>query len=159
MLRADEEPQIQATEPVAPIPPMTPGGAERRAHDYRRHGSRHATTDLFAALDVHSGRSVGECRERHRSEAFCAFADAIEAAVPDDLDVHLVLGNVSAHKAPPVHAWLLVHPRYTLHFVPTASSWLNLVECWFALLARGHYGFHLSDERGAMPVRVDEDGR
>jgi transposase len=132
VLCVDEKPQIQALTPTAPVLPMTPGVAERRTHDYVRHG----TTDLFAALDVHSGRVVGERRERHRSVDFCAFLDAVEAAIPAELDVHLVLDNASTHKAPPVKAWLLAHPRYVLHFVPTSSSWLNLVECWFSLLTR-----------------------
>ena len=132
VLCVDEKPQIQALGRTAPVLPMTPGVAERQTHDYRRHG----TTDLFAALDVHSGRVVGECRDRHRSVDFCAFLDTVEAAIPADLDVHLVLDNASTHKAPPVKAWLLAHPRYVLHFTPTSASWLNLVECWFALLTR-----------------------
>ncbi len=132
VLCVDEKPQIQATDRTAPVLPMTPGVCERRTHEYERHG----TTDLFAALDVHSGRVVGECRQRHRSVDFCAFLDTVEAAIPTDLDVHLVLDNASTHKAPLVKAWLLAHPRYVLHFTPTSSSWLNLVECWFALLSR-----------------------
>ena len=138
VLCVDEKPQIQALGRTAPVLPMTPGVAERQTHDYRRHG----TTDLFAALDVHSGRVVGECRDRHRSVDFCAFLDTVEAAIPADLDVHLVLDNArpeplpAPHKAPPVKAWLLAHPRYVLHFTPTSASWLNLVECWFALLTR-----------------------
>ena len=132
VLCVDEKPQIQATARTAPVLPMTPGVAERQTHDYVRHG----TTDLFAALDVHSGRVVGECRDRHRSVDFCAFLDTVDQAIPAGLDVHLVLDNASTHKAPPVKAWLLAHPRYVLHFTPTSASWLNLVECWFALLTR-----------------------
>ena len=137
VLCVDEKPQIQALTPTAPVLPMTPGVTERRTHDYERHG----TTDLFAALDVHSGRVIGECRRRHRAVDFCAFLDTVEAAVPSGLDVHVVLDNASTHKAPPVKAppvkaWLLAHPRYVLHFVPTSSSWLNLVEGWFSILTR-----------------------
>lgn len=132
VLCVDEKPQIQATDRTAPVLPMTPGVAERQTHDYARHG----TTDLFAALDVHSGRVVGECRDRHRSVDFCAFLDTVEASVPAELDVHVVLDNASTHKAPPVKAWLLAHPRYVLHFTPTSASWLNLVECWFSILTR-----------------------
>lgn len=132
VLCVDEKPQIQATDRTAPVLPMAPGVAERQTHDYARHG----TTDLFAALDVHSGRVVGECRPRHRAVDFCAFLDTVDAAVPPDLDVHVVLDNASTHKAPPVKAWLLAHPRYVLHFTPTSSSWLNLVECWFSILTR-----------------------
>jgi transposase len=132
VLCVDEKPQIQALGRTAPVLPMTPGVAERQTHDYKRHG----TTDLFAALDIHSGRVIGECRERHRSVDFCAFLDTVEASIPADLEVHLVLDNASTHKAPPVKAWLLAHPRYVLHFTPTSSSWLNLVECWFSILTR-----------------------
>ncbi len=132
VLCVDEKPQIQATDRTAPVLPMTPGVAERQTHDYARHG----TTDLFAALDVHSGRVIGECRDRHRAVDFCAFLDTVDAAIPADLDVHVVLDNASTHKAPPVKAWLLAHPRYVLHFTPTSSSWLNLVECWFSILTR-----------------------
>ncbi len=132
VLCVDEKPQIQATDRTAPVLPMTPGVAERQTHDYKRHG----TTDLFAALDIHSGRVIGECRERHCAADFCAFLDTVEVAVPADLDVHVVLDNLSAHKAPLVKAWLLAHPRYVLHFTPTSASWLNLVECWFSILTR-----------------------
>ena len=132
VLCVDEKPQIQATDRTAPVLPMTPGVAERQTHDYERHG----TTDLFAALDVHSGRVIGECRERHSAVDFCAFLDTIEGQVSAEFDVHLVLDNLGTHKAPPVKAWLLAHPRYHLHFTPTSSSWLNLVECWFSILTR-----------------------
>jgi transposase len=109
---------------------MRPGQAERRAHDYRRHG----TTSLFAALDVKSGRVVGECHRRHRSTEFRHFLDTIDAAVPARLDVHLVLDNYGTHKTAPIHRWLAKRPRFHLRFTPTGASWVNLVERWFATL-------------------------
>ena len=130
VLCVDEKPQIQATERTTPVLPMRPGQVERRTHDYVRHG----TTDLFAALDVKTGKVIGACRRRHRSREFRAFLDLIDRSVPPDLDVHLVLDNASTHKAPPIRRWLAKRPRYHLHFTPTSASWLNLVESWFALL-------------------------
>ncbi len=111
---------------------MRPGQAERRTHDYKRHG----TTDLFAALDVKAGTAIGACQRRHRSVEFRAFLDTIERGVPPDLEVHLVLDNAATHKTRLVHDWLVKRPRWHLHFTPTSASWLNLVECWFALLSR-----------------------
>jgi transposase len=132
VLCVDEKPQIQAIEGTAPVLPMRPGQIERRSHDYKRHG----TTDLFAALDVRAGTVIGTCKGRHRSTEFRAFLDQVEAAVPTDLDVHLVLDNAATHKTRLVHDWLLKRPRWHLHFTPTSASWLNLVECWFSLLTR-----------------------
>jgi transposase len=130
VLCVDEKPQIQAKAPTAPVLPMRPGQAERRTHDDVRHG----TTDLFAALDVKAGRVIGACRPRHRSLEFRAFLDQIDANVPADLDVHLILDNAATHKTRLVRDWLAKRPRYHLHFTPTSASWLNLVESWFALL-------------------------
>jgi transposase len=132
VLCVDEKPQIQAVEGTTPVLPMRPGQVERRSHDYRRHG----TTDLFAALDVKTGSVIGACKRRHRSEEFRAFLDQVEASVPADLDVHLVLDNASSHKTRLVHDWLMKRPRWHLHFTPTSASWLNLVEGWFSLLTR-----------------------
>ena len=109
---------------------MQPGQAERRSHDYRRHG----TTSLFAALDVASGRVIGEMHHRHRSIEFRAFLERIDREVPAELGVHLVLDNSSAHKTPLIHRWLARHRRFQLHFTHTYSSWLNQVERWFATL-------------------------
>ena len=97
---------------------MRPGQVERRSHDYRRHG----TTDLFAALNVKTGSVIGACKRRHRSEEFRAFLDQVEASVPADLDVHLVLDNASSHKTRLVHDWLVKRPRWHLHFTPTSAS-------------------------------------
>ena len=132
VLCVDEKPQIQAVEGTAPVLPMRPGQVERHSHDYKRHG----TTDLFAALDVKAGTVIGACKGRHRATEFRAFLDQVEAAVPADLDVHLVLDNAAIHKTRIVHDWMLKRPRWHLHFTPTSSSWLNLVEAWFSLLTR-----------------------
>ena len=132
VLCVDEKPQIQATERTAAVLPMRPSEPERMSHDYTRHG----TTDLFAALEVQSGRVIARCKPRHRSLEFRAFLDEVEAAVPADTEVHLILDNLQTHKAPLVHAWFLKRPHWQLHFTPTYSSWLNLVEGWFALLTR-----------------------
>ena len=130
VLSVDEKSQIQALERTQPILPLRPGAAERRTADYERHG----TTSLFAALDVKTGKVIGQCYPRHRAQEFRRFLDVIETAVPADQEVHLILDNYATHKAPTVHRWLLKHPRFHLHFIPTHSSWLNLVERWFGLL-------------------------
>jgi transposase len=130
VLCADEKSQIQALDRTQPIFPMRPGTPERRTHDYRRYG----TTSLFAALDVASGRVIGETHRRHRSVEFRSFLDRIDQEVPADLEIHVVLDNYVTHKTALVHRWLLRHPRFHLHFTPTYSSWINQVERWFALL-------------------------
>ena len=149
VLCVDEKPQIQALEGTAPVLPMRHrllairlrssrwwshrrGQVERHSQDYKRHG----TTDLFAALDIRAGTVIGACKGRHRATEFRAFLDQVEAVVPADLDVHLVLDNAATHKTRTVHDWLLKRPRWHLHFTPTSSSWLNLVEGWFSMLAR-----------------------
>jgi transposase len=132
VLCVDEKSQIQALDRTQPLLPMRPGQPERRSHDYVRHG----TTSLFAALDVKTGNVIGECRPRHRAIEFRKFLDTIDAAVPAELDVHLVLDNLSTHKTPAVKRWLAKRPRYHLHFTPTSSSWLNLVERFFAELTQ-----------------------
>lgn len=132
VLCVDEKSQIQALDRTQPLLPMRPGQAERRAHDYRRHG----TTSLFAALDVASGFVLGECHSRHRSLEFRRFLQLIDAAAPPGLELHLILDNYATHKTPAVRRWLLQHPRFRLHFTPTGASWLNLVERWFALLTQ-----------------------
>jgi transposase len=119
---------------------MRPGQAERRTHDYVRHG----TTSLFAALVVKTGQVIGECHRRHRAIEFRRFLATIDAAVPAELDAHLILDNSSTHKTPRIHRWLLRHPRFHLHFTPTSASWLNLVERWFADLTQ--------KQRGAAPT-------
>jgi transposase len=130
VLCVDEKTQIQALDRRAPLLPMRPGQVERRTHDYTRHG----TTSLFAALDVASGKVIGSFHQRHRSVEFRKFLDRIDAAVPADLDVHIILDNYGTHKTAAIQRWLAKRPRYHLHFTPTSASWLNLVERWFAAL-------------------------
>ncbi len=130
VLCVDEKAQIQALDRSAPVLGLMPGVAERRSHDYVRYG----TTNLYAALDVASGRVISEMTPRHRAEEFRRFLNLIEKSVPPHLDVHLVVDNSSTHKTPAIQRWLVRHPRFTLHFTPTYSSWLNLVERWFAEL-------------------------
>jgi transposase len=130
VLCVDEKAQIQALDRTAPVLPLLPGVPERRTHDYARYG----TTNLYAALDVASGQVIAEMTPRHRAEEFRRFLNLIDASVPAHLDVHLVLDNSSTHKTPSIQRWLLRHPRFRLHFTPTYSSWLNLVERWFAEL-------------------------
>jgi len=126
----DEKPQIQALERAQPILPMDLGMPERQTHNYIRHG----TLDLFAALNVATGEVVAQTKKQHRAKDFVAFLRVLDGAVDDGLAVHVILDNLSAHKAPAVKRWLLRHPRFQLHFTPTYSSWLNLVERFFALL-------------------------
>ncbi len=130
VLCVDEKSQIQALDRTQPILPMRPEQIERCTHDYTRYG----TTSLFAALDVKTGQVIGQCHRRHRSVEFRKFLDAIDDAVPVDLDVHLVLDNYGTHKTPMIRRWLTKRPRYHLHFTPTSASWINQVERWFAAL-------------------------
>ncbi len=130
VLCVDEKSQIQALDRTQPLLPMRPGQAERRTHDYKRYG----TTSLFAALNVKTGTLIGECHPRHRAVEFRKFLNTIEASVPKDLEIHLILDNYATHKTPAIHRWLARHPRFHLHFTPTSASWINLVERWFASL-------------------------
>ncbi len=130
VLCVDEKSQIQALDRSAPMLPLMPGVPVRHTHDYVRNG----TTNLYAALDLASGKVIADMSPRHRAEEFRRFLNLIERSVPDHLDVHVVLDNSSTHKTPSIQRWLVRHPRFTLHFTPTYSSWLNLVERWFAEL-------------------------
>jgi len=130
VLCADEKSQIQALDRTAPVLPLLPGVARRRSHDYTRHG----TTNLYAALEVASGKVISQMTPRHRAIEFKRFLARIDQAVPGELDVHLIVDNSSTHKTPAIQRWLLAHPRFHVHFTPTYSSWLNLVERWFAEL-------------------------
>jgi len=130
VLCVDEKSQIQALDRTSPVLPLLPGVPERRTHDYVRHG----TTNLYAALDLASGTVIADLTPRHRAEEFRRFLQRIDREVPEDLEVHVVVDNSSTHKAPTVKRWLVRHPRFRLHFTPTYSSWLNLVERWFAEL-------------------------
>jgi len=130
VLCVDEKSQIQALDRSQPMLPMRPGQPARRSHDYKRNG----TTSLFAALDIATGQVIGKCYGRHRAAEFRKFLDEIEAAVPPDLDVHLVMDNYATHKTPLIQKWLVKRPRWHVHLTPTSSSWLNQVERFFALL-------------------------
>ncbi|WP_432251493.1 IS630 family transposase [Streptomyces sp. HNM1019] len=128
----DEKPQIQALERTAPVLPMVPGTPERRSFDYIRHG----TVDLFVALNTATGKVIGRLSAQHRAVDFRDFLDEIDRQTASGLAVHVICDNLSAHKAPVVHRWLVDHPRFHLHFTPTYSSWINQVERWFAELER-----------------------
>jgi len=130
VLCVDEKSQIQALDRSQPMLPMRPGQPARRSHDYKRHG----VTSLFAALDIATGQVIGQCLPRHRATEFRKFLDQIEANVPRDLDVHLVMDNYATHKTQLIRDWLAKRPRWHVHLTPTSSSWLNQVERFFALL-------------------------
>jgi transposase len=130
VLCVDEKSQIQALDRTQPMLPLAPGMPARRTHDYVRHG----TTTLFAALDVATGKVIGETHRRHRSSEFLQFLRTIEANVPDVLDIHLVMDNYGTHKTDTIKRWLAARPRFHVHFTPTSASWLNQVERWFSTL-------------------------
>ncbi len=130
VLAVDEKSQIQALNRFQPVLPIMPGTPERRSHDYVRYG----TTSLFAALDTVNGTVISSLHRRHRALEFKKFLERIDAEVPDELDVHLILDTYATHKTPTIKRWLLRHPRFQLHFTPTGSSWLNLIERWFGEL-------------------------
>jgi transposase len=130
VLCVDEKSQIQALDRTSPILPMLPGTPERATHDYKRHG----TSSLYAALDITTGKVIGRLTARHRAIEFKQFLTTIDNEVPEHLAVHLVMDNVSTHKTPAIQRWLVAHPRFVVHFTPTSSSWLNLVERWFSEL-------------------------
>jgi transposase len=130
VLCVDEKTQIQALDRTQPLLPMRPGQIERRTHDYVRHG----TTSLFAALVVKTGEVLGQCQRRHRSVEFRRFLNHIEAQVPPELDVHLIMDNYGTHKTTRIQRWLVRHPRFHVHFTPTGATWLNLVERFFAAM-------------------------
>jgi transposase len=130
VLCVDEKSHIQALDRTAPTLPMLPGTPARASHDYERNG----TSSLFAALELASGKAIGSLHARHRAVEFKKFLKTIDAEVPPELDVHLILDNDATHKTPEIQRWFASHPRFHLHFTPTGASWLNLVERWFAEL-------------------------
>jgi transposase len=130
ILCVDEKSQVQALDRTQPLLPMRPGQAERRTHDYTRHG----TTSLFAALDVKAGTVIGKCMRRHRAHEFRKFLDEIERNVPADLDIHVIMDNYGTHKTQPIRKWFAKRPRWHVHFTPTSASWINQVERFFGLL-------------------------
>lgn len=124
----DEKSQIQALERTRPLMPMRPGIPARQTHDYTRHG----TTTLFAALSMLDGTVIGDCMPRHRHQEFIRFLQLINTKTPSELELHLIVDNYGTHKHPRVQRWLKRHPRLHLHFIPTSSSWVNMIERWFA---------------------------
>jgi transposase len=130
VLCVDEKSQIQALDRTQASLPIKPGRAGTMTHDYKRNG----TTTLFAALDVLTGSVIGQCLPRHRHSEFLKFLKTIDHEVPKGLNVHLILDNYATHNHPNVRAWLTKHPRFALHFTPTSSSWLNMVEIFFGRL-------------------------
>jgi transposase len=156
VLCVDEKSQIQALDRSQPILPMLPGVPERATHDYRRAG----TSSLFAALNIASGQVIGSLHARHRTVEFKKFLRQIDAAVPAELDVHLILDNYTTHKTSEVQRWLAAHPRFHLHFTPTGASWLNMVERFFRdlsekALKRGSF-FNVDDLIGAIDEYINQ---
>ena len=127
VLCVDEKSQIQALDRTQPGLPLKRGRCGTMTHDYKRHG----TTTLFAALSMLDGKVIGDCMPRHRHQEFIRFLDKIDSETPTDLTLHLIADNYATHKHPRVKSWLKRHPRFHLHFIPTSSSWLNVVERWF----------------------------
>ena len=161
VLCVDEKSQIQALDRSQPVLPMLPGAPERRTHDYKRNG----TTSLFAALDVATGSVIGKCYRRHRAREFLDFLKLIDARVPDDLDIHIVMDNYATHKTAAVKAWLARRPHWHVHFTPTSASWINQVERWFAELTRKQLqrGVHTLTQppscpkgRGQLTIQQDQ---
>jgi transposase len=141
VLSVDEKSQIQALDRTQPGLPLKKGRCGTMTHDYKRNG----TTTLFAALSLLDGKVIGDCMPRHRHQEFIRFLNQIDAETPSEVDLHLIVDNYGTHKHPRVKSWLRRHPRFHLHFIPTSSSWLNLVERWFReitdkRLRRGSFG-------------------
>jgi transposase len=151
VLCVDEKSQIQALDRTQPMLPLAPGMPARRTHDYVRHG----TTTLFAALDVATGKVIGETHRRHRSSEFLQFLRTIEANVPAMLDIHLVMDNYGTHKTDAIKRWLAARPRFHVHFTPTSASWLNQVERWFSTLTERciRRGTHRSTQELERAIR------
>ena len=159
VLSVDEKSQCQALERSQPILPLMPGVPARQTHDYFRHG----TTTLFAALDIKTGQVMAQCRKRHTSKDFLAFLNKIDATVPAELDLHIIVDNYATHKTKAVRDWLVAHPRWHFHFIPTHSSWLNQVERFFAkitldIIRRGSFS-SLPQLRKAILDYIDENNQ
>src|SRR6266851_1545697 len=152
VLCVDEKSQIQALDRTQPLLPMRPGQLERRSHDYTRHG----TLSLFAALETATGKIVARCFARHRAREFRAFLNTVEANVPQDHDVHIVMDNVSSHKTQAIRNWFAKRPRWQVHYTPTSASWINQVERFFADLTakKIRRGVHLSTPELVAAITV-----
>ena len=149
VLCVDEKSQVQALQRSQPALPMMPGMPERRTHDYVRHG----TTTLFAAMNVADGTAITSLHRRHRATEFKKFLTKIDAQVPADLEVHLICDNYGTHKHPIIKTWLATHPRVHMHFTPTYSSWLNLVERFFGYVTADL--LQRSDHRSVQSLETD----
>ncbi len=163
VLCVDEKSQIQALDRTQPLLPLGPGRPARHTHDYKRHG----TTTLFAALSMLDGHVIGDCMPRHRHQEFIRFLKRIDAETDSELDLHLIVDNYATHKHPRVKRWLERHPRFHLHFTPTSSSWLNLVERWFGTLTdkrqrpgpdHGHHTIPRSSQPEPSGLRLERLG-
>ena len=156
VLSIDEKSQIQALDRTQKTLPMQPGKAERRTHDYVRHG----TTTLFATLEIATGQVTGLCKPRHRHQEFLVFLRHLARGYPDQ-PLHLIMDNYAAHKHPKVKAWLAANPRIQVHFTPTSGSWLNLVEVWFGIIERQaiHRGIFASVRDLMIKIRASPDSR
>jgi transposase len=148
----DEKSQVQALDRSQPVLRMRPRQAERRTHDYYRHG----TTSLFAALDVATGKVIGRCHQKHRHQEFIRFLGQIDRTVPARLDIHLVLNNYATHKTPKVAAWFKKRPRFQLHFTPTSGSWLIQVERWFGKITEQRIRRGVFKSVDELIVAIDE---
>lgn len=148
----DEKSGIQALDRPRPVLPLRPGVPDRQTHDYIRHG----TTCLYAALRLLDGVVLGECRPKRDSKAFVRFLDQLAAATPQGHAIHVILDNLSTHKSPPVQRWLKRHPRVRFHFIPTSSSWLNLVERWFGEITRDRIRRGTFDSVPALVAAINE---
>ena len=150
-----EKSQIQALDRSQPLLPMRPGQVERRTHDYTRHG----TLTLFAALDAATGKVIGRCYPRHRGREFLSFLREIERNVPPELEVRLIMDNYATHKTEPIRKWLGARPRWHVHFTPTASSWVNQVERFFAAITEKQIrrGVHRSTAELEAAIRATID--
>ena len=152
VLSIDEKSQIQALDRTQPGLPLKKGRAGTMTHDYKRNG----TTTLFAALDVATGKVIGECLPRHRADEFLAFLRKIDRETPAHLDLHLVIDNYATHKTEKVKRWLARHKRFKLHFTPTSSSWLNLVERLFAEITRQRIRRGIFHNVAELEAAIDE---
>jgi len=152
VLCLDEKSQVQALDRTRPLLPMRPGIPVQQTHDYIRHG----TTSLFAALDVATGKIIGQCHRRHRHHEFLRFLQRLDAQLPPHGDVHIIMDNYGTHKVPKVMRWFVRHPRYHLHFTPTSSSWLNQVERFFAKITTQRIRRGTFDSVQALETAIEE---
>ena len=151
VLSMDEKSQVQALDRTRPLLPMRPGIPARQTHDYIRHG----TTSLFAALDVATGKVIGQCHRRHRHQEFLKFLDRVDAHLPPTGAVHVIMDNYGTHKVPKVARWFVRHPRYHVHFTPTSASWLNQVERFFAKITTQRIRRGTFDSVRALETAID----